>query len=119
MVQNDEEELIINVVCQCNSTRRTTPLFFKDCVLDNLEKHEFIEQLLFEIPQLRRFGKLRLALVDNGDEKDLLPSHYRWQIKDALKRTERFTIKRIVSLTPSPLPVSKRLRTEDKLHPDF
>ena len=64
MAQNGEEELIINVLCQCNSTRRTTPLFFKDCVLDNLEKHEFIEQLLFEIPQTQTEF---IRLFDNSD----------------------------------------------------
>ena len=118
MAENDDEELVINLVCQYNSTRRTTPLYFEDCVLDNLEYHEFIEQLLFEISQLRMFGKLRLALVDNGNDIDLLPSRYRWQVKDALKRTERLTKKVIESSTSSPLPVNKRLKTEDKPHPD-
>ena len=64
MAQKNEEELVINLVYQYNSTIRTTStIFIKDNVLDNLEYHEFTEQLLFEIPQLRRFGKLRLALL--------------------------------------------------------
>ena len=51
------------------------------------------------------------------------PPHIQYRVRpdpvqNRVKRTERLTIKVIESLTQSPLPVSKRLKTEDKLHPD-
>ena len=55
-----EEETVTNVSYPINSAsneRRTTPIFIKNDIIENITYEDFIESVTYDIPQLRRLGK--------------------------------------------------------------
>lgn len=106
----------IKVFYDYYQTKRVTPFFISEEILC-FSYQEFKEQLIKEVPHLRKLiSSLRLTVNEGDEEVDLSPAFFTLQMKGLLENNRIITIKVMAfdSLGPTSSPISTSRLDKDQ-----
>ena len=107
-MEDKSNEIVFYIKYFCNGSQRTTLVFMDSKLLESLTYEDVVTFIRSNVHYLSHIGKFRMTII-NGDDVDIIPAKFVWQIRDAMKRLNKLELNVFESSTPSPLQTPKRL----------
>ena len=98
----EDKDIMFKISYTYHGGKRTTPVFIKRDTLLNSTFEQFADILKHEIRYISDLGKIRITYRDeDGVDIDLTEERFQWQMRDAMKFSEKLSMNVIEGESPA------------------